>query len=833
MHNFPKGTLCSRDRLRAQHLMDILGGAASMVADDLLGPITGVIKMLLSGKYPSQLRECIASAPLTRLVKPGGNICPIVVGTVCIPSSCEAILHSMNRLTDSKGNDIGLSMLLVDFKNAFNLVDRGVLLKETRTINQSCEITLQACYLDDGTIVKDTLMVAKALDIIKIDGPVSGLFLNGDKTKLFWHVEDPKSRAEGVFPINISRPLNGVKLLVVTTSGLRFGDWQWRLATLPIKLGGLGIISAGDISQYTFLTSRLQTSTLRAKRPMKTGIESQMMKTLAKCYFGVIEKDLVSKERCQFESISYAILRWRDPVDRLSLVFDRLAKLTPSFSRVKKSNIHDESNVVQCKHKLGDGNFTTAIKVITSSSVAPSTPNTLHELESKHPYAPPLTFRDRLRAQHLMDILGGATSTVADDLLGPIIGVINMLLSGKYPSQLGECIASTPLTPLVKPGGDIWPIVVGTVCIPGSCEAILHSMNRLTDSKGNDIGLSVLLVDFKNAFNLVDRGVLLKETKTINQSCEITLQACYLDDGTIVKNTLMVAKALDIIKIDGPASGLFLNGDKTKLFWHVEDPKSRAEGVFTINISRPLNGVKLQVVTASGLRFGDWQCRLATLPIKLGGLGIISAGDISQYTFLTCRLQTSALRAKIPMKTGIESQGDHAIHCSSELGVKFRLNLMCDILGYICSKIVIMVRKEAPMGFLSEDRKDLRPVDLLLFNWLQGKDACLDVTCISPFAGMRAYSWDPGVVLHNDVEKKKRKYAFICKENEYKFIPFAFSTFWEFDTEALDTLSRTKSISISHSNNAKSGAFIFRVSFCIQKRVVRNSFCVTTFTQLP
>ncbi|GJR22593.1 hypothetical protein Tco_0971120 [Tanacetum coccineum] len=96
------------------------------------------------------------------------------------------------------------------------------------------------------------------------------------------------------------------------------------------------------------------------------------------------------RERCQFESISRAILRWKDPVDRLGLVSDRLAELTPSFSGVKKSNKHDEANVVQCKRKLGDGHFTAAIKVLTSSGVAPSTPDTLHELEAKHPYAPPL-----------------------------------------------------------------------------------------------------------------------------------------------------------------------------------------------------------------------------------------------------------------------------------------------------------------------------------------------------------------------------------------------------------------------------------------------------------
>ncbi|GJR29739.1 putative RNA-directed DNA polymerase, eukaryota, reverse transcriptase zinc-binding domain protein [Tanacetum coccineum] len=113
------------------------------------------------------------------------------------------------------------------------------------------------------------------------------------------------------------------------------------------------------------------------------------------------------------------------------------------------------------------------------------------------------------------------------------------------------------------------------------------------------------------------------------------------------------------------------------------------------------------------------------------------------------------------------------------------------------------------MGFHSGDGKDLRPADLLLFNWLQGKDACLDVTGISPFAGMGANSWAPTVALLNAVEKKKKKYASICEDNGYKFIPFAFSTFGEFDKDALDTLLRIKSISISHSNNVKSGKFIF------------------------
>ncbi|GJV60519.1 hypothetical protein Tco_1466619 [Tanacetum coccineum] len=238
-----------------------------------------------------------------------------------------------------------------------------------------------------------------------------------------------------------------------------------------------------------------------------------------------------------------------------------------------------------------------------------------------------------------------------------------------------------------------------------------------------------------------------------------------------------------------------------------------------------------KIVTASGPGFFYWQWRLATLPIKLGGLGssfkhaldaFNTTCNVDVLSVTTCTSAPQMMKNLAKCYFGVIEKdlvSKLSVPMFSE-GVKFRYNMVRDILVDICSKVGIMVRKEAPMGFLLEDGKDLRPADLLLFNWLKGKDACLDVTCISPFAGMGASSWAPGVALHNAVEKKKRKYASICEKNGYKFIPFAFSMFGEFDTEALGTLSRNKSISISHSNNAKSGTFIFhRVSFCIQKGV--------------
>ncbi|PWA68395.1 hypothetical protein CTI12_AA309320 [Artemisia annua] len=128
-----------------------------------------------------------------------------------------------------------------------------------------------------------------------------------------------------------------------------------------------------------------------------------------------------------------------------------------------------------------------------------------------------------------------------------------------------------------------------------------------------------------------------------------------------------------------------------------------------------------QVATLSCIRAPHVQDFLFTIPID--GLG--QRMNHRQFRSVLC------YRLSVPMFSEgslcpscnvhrMDMWGDHAVHCSSEVGVKFRHNLVRDILVDICSKVGIMVRKEAPMGFHSEDGMELRPADLLLFNWFQG-----------------------------------------------------------------------------------------------------------------
>ena len=88
--------------------------------------------------------------------------------------------------------------------------------------------------------------------------------------------------------------------------------------------------------------------------------------------------------------------------------------------------------------------------------------------------------------------------------------------------------------------------------------------------------------------------------------------------------------------------------------------------------------------------------------------------------------------------------------------MKIRHNLVWDMLVDICCKAGISVCKEALLGFSLEAGKGLRPADLLLFNSLHGKDACMDVTKGSPFVGTGVSSWAPRASLANAAEIKRK-----------------------------------------------------------------------------
>nr|GEW31748.1 putative reverse transcriptase domain-containing protein [Tanacetum cinerariifolium] len=251
--------------------------------------------------------------------------------------------------------------------------------------------------------------------------------------------------------------------------------------------------------------------------------------------------------------------------------------LEPTSNKLLVGN----TNIKQCLRKAADGHFIAAVKVLSSFGVASHCDDTIKALDAKHPYKP--------------------TSSMPSITFfePPLVAEIDSVFSciKLFPK---EFVASAPLTALLKPDNGIRPIAVGTIW-RGGAEAILHSVNRVLSEYHNDGSLAMLIVDFSNAFNLVDRSALLHEVSVkcpsislwvdflygkasrlyigdthiwsatevqqcdplgpilfalilhaflhkIKDSCKLLLHAWYLDDGTVIEDSEEVARVLDIIK---------------------------------------------------------------------------------------------------------------------------------------------------------------------------------------------------------------------------------------------------------------------------------------------
>ncbi|GJW48233.1 putative reverse transcriptase domain-containing protein [Tanacetum coccineum] len=253
-----------------------------------------------------------------------------------------------------------------------------------------------------------------------------------------------------------------------------------------------------------------------------------------------------------------------------------------------KGRTTSNTNIRQRLHKVADGYFTAAVKVLPSSNVTSYCDDTIKALEAKHPYKPPPSMssntfseppilveidsvfgciksfpkatscgRDGLRAHHILNALCGEGSATATSLKGHHLNRKEIL---KYLSD-----------------------VQFRVEVSGGIDVLLHNRNRVLSEYHNDGSLAMLTVDFSNAFKLVDRSALFHEethifglplrvqqgkplgpllfaivlhplVHKIKDSCKLLLHALYLDDVTIILDSKEVVMVLDIIRL---REGLF------------------------------------------------------------------------------------------------------------------------------------------------------------------------------------------------------------------------------------------------------------------------------------
>ncbi|GJR85325.1 hypothetical protein Tco_0209336 [Tanacetum coccineum] len=90
-------------------------------------------------------------------------------------------------------------------------------------------------------------------------------------------------------------------------------------------------------------------------------------------------------------------------------------------------------------------------------------------------------------------------------------------------------------------------------------------------------------------------------------------------------------------------------------------------------------------------------------------------------------------------KACLDSFGEHAVHYKELPGFKYRHDMVRDVLFDICRCVGISAKKELPVNFLTDPsygRSTLRPADVLVFGWVGGKHACVDLIGVSPLVGL-------------------------------------------------------------------------------------------------
>nr|GEV39315.1 hypothetical protein [Tanacetum cinerariifolium] len=168
----------------------------------------------------------------------------------------EVILHVVNRLSECYSDDVGLLKLLVDFKNAFNLVDRYVMLREVRLYCSAVSRVFPPSgvkllggpaivdfhFCNDLVMKRVTKTIVLMDAVAKINEHQCELLLlcscTGISRLYFTMLTCPPhffEYSQHSFDVALCYSLERI----FTASGPGFDDWQWRLATLPFAFGGL------------------------------------------------------------------------------------------------------------------------------------------------------------------------------------------------------------------------------------------------------------------------------------------------------------------------------------------------------------------------------------------------------------------------------------------------------------------------------------------------------------------------------------------------------------------------------------------------------------------
>nr|GEV82221.1 putative reverse transcriptase domain-containing protein [Tanacetum cinerariifolium] len=333
----------------------------------------------------------------------------------------------------------------------------------------------------------------------------------------------------------------------------------------------------------------------------------------------------------------------------------------------------------------------------------------------------------------------------------------------------------------------------------------------------------------------------------IKDSCKLLLHAWYLDDGTVIGDSKKVARVLDIIKLRKDlfpvdirrlSSGVkllggavsrdtnFISGfamrraanfvDLMGLLSQLHDPEMVKDIEVHFNMTMRLKAVFECLRAPHAQDF-----LLAILTYGLGQhMSLVEYRTILKYRLMIPLFSVDAI-CPVCRKACLDFFGEHKVHCKELSGFKYRYDMVRDILVDICRRAGISAKKEAHVNFLTDPldgRSTLRPADILVFGWVGGKHACMDLTGVSPLVELSSRGFTAGQAYLKAASGKVTKHEKVCIENQHVFIPFAFDTFGFLAPEAVELLSRVQQVMHNNVMTSRSTDVVFkRVGFAIQK----------------
>jgi len=169
--SFPRGSAPGPSGLRAQHLQDAV---RSFQGDVVCSNLTALVNVLASGSAPLQIQPFLAGASLVALPKRDGGVRPVAVGEclrrlvgktlirslqgdarralwplqagVGVPLGVECGAHVVRQWVSRNAGAPTKVLLKIDFKNAFNNLDRLAFLRQTRERLPGASRWAEWCY---------------------------------------------------------------------------------------------------------------------------------------------------------------------------------------------------------------------------------------------------------------------------------------------------------------------------------------------------------------------------------------------------------------------------------------------------------------------------------------------------------------------------------------------------------------------------------------------------------------------------------------------------------------------------------------------------------------